>query len=78
MARVEGHLLDTLGRLEAACVPVRGVHGFTCHLIQSGREGLVVRLGLGTLDAFDVALVGMLKRLADNDDALRTRHLILR
>ena len=29
------------------------------------------------LDAFDVALVGMLERRADGDDALRTRHLHL-
>ena len=27
VARVEGHILDTLGRLEAASVSVRGVHG---------------------------------------------------
>src|SRR6185503_2799962 len=29
--RIEGHLLDTLGGLEAACVSVRGVQGLACH-----------------------------------------------
>ena len=33
MAWVEGHLLDTLSWLEAACVPVRGVQGLACHLV---------------------------------------------
>ena len=39
MAQVEGRYLDTLGRLKTACVLVHGVHGFACHLVQSGCRG---------------------------------------
>ena len=68
--RVEGHLLDTFGGFEAACVPVRGIQGLACHLVQSGCEGLVLRLSLRVLNTLDVALVGMLERRADGDDTL--------
>ena len=77
LARVEGHHLDTPGWLEAACVSVRGVHGFACHLVEGGCEGLVIRLSFSALDTLDVALVGVLERWSDGDDALRTRHLYL-
>jgi len=40
--RIKEHLLDTLGRLEAASVPVRGVHPFVRHLLQVSGEGLVL------------------------------------
>ena len=33
VARIEGHLLDTLGGFEAARVPVRGAQGLACHLV---------------------------------------------
>ena len=59
--RVEGHLLDTFGGFEAAHVPARVVQGLTCHLVEGGCEGLVLRLSLRVLDALDVALVGMLE-----------------
>ena len=65
--RVEGHLLDTLGGFEAALVLVRGVQGLTCHLVEGGCEGLVLRLSLRVLDTLDVALVGVLERGADGD-----------
>ena len=38
-SRVEGHLLDTLGGLEASRVSVRGVQGLACHLVDCGCEG---------------------------------------
>ena len=75
--RVEGHLLDTLGGLKAAHVPVHGVQCLACHLVEGGCKGLVLRLSLRVLDALDVALVGMLERGADGDDTLWTRHLQL-
>ena len=59
--RVEGHLLDTFGGFEAARVPVRGVQGLACHLVESGCEGLVLRFSLRVLDALNVALVGVLE-----------------
>ena len=76
-AWVEGHLLDTLGGFEAPGVSVRGVQGLACHFIEGGCEGFVLRLSFRTLDALDVALVGVLERRADGDDALWTRHLEL-
>ena len=60
--RVEGHLLDSFGGFKAACVPVRGVQGLACHLVEGGCEGLVLRLSLRVLNALDVALVGVLER----------------
>ena len=77
LARVEGHHLDTLGWLETACMSVHGVQGFAHHLVEGGGEGLVLCLSFSVLDALDVALVGVLERWADGDDALRTRHLHL-
>ena len=58
--RVEGYRPDTLGGLEHARVPLRGVHGLVRHLLLIHREGLVHSEGLSMLDAFDVALVGVL------------------
>jgi len=75
--RVEGHLLDTLGRFEASHVSVRGVQGLACHFVEGGCEGLVLRLSLRVLNALHVALVGVLERRADGDDTLRTWHLQL-
>ena len=34
VARVEGHLLDTLGRFGSPGVSVRGVQGLACHLVE--------------------------------------------
>ena len=56
---------------------VRGVQGLACHFVEGGREGLVVRLSFGALDALDVGFVGVLERRADGDDTLRTQHLHL-
>ena len=75
--RIEEYVLGTLGRLEAACVSLRGVHGLVRHPLQVRGEGLVHSKGLSMLDAFDVALVGLLERGADGDDTLWTRHLHL-
>ena len=44
VARVKGHLLDTLGGFEAPGVSVRGVQGLACHFVEGGCEGLVLRL----------------------------------
>ena len=43
--RVEGFVLGTLGRLEAARMSLCGVHGFVRHLLQVGGEGLVLCQG---------------------------------
>ena len=67
--RVEGHLLDTLGGFEASRVSVRGVQGLACHFVEGCCEGLVLRLSLRVLNTLDVALVGVLERRADGDDA---------
>ena len=42
VARVEGHLLDTLGGFEAPGVSVRGVQGLARHFVEGGCEGLVL------------------------------------
>ena len=53
--RIEGHLLDTLGKLEAARVSVHGVQGLACHFVEGGYEGLVLCLSFRALDALNVA-----------------------
>ena len=75
--RVEGHLLDTLGGFEAPGVSVRGVQGLARHFVEGGCEGHILRLSLRALNALDVALVGVLERRADGDDAFQSRHLEL-
>ena len=75
--QIKEHLLDTLDRLETACVSVSGVHGLVRHLLQVGSEGFILCQGLGALDALDVALVGVLERWDDCDGALRAWHLHL-
>jgi len=74
---VEGGVLGTLGRHEAAHVSLCRVHGLIRHPLQVRGEGLVTSQSLGVLDALDIALVGMLEREADGDDTLRARHLQL-
>ena len=59
--RVEGHLLDTLGRFEAPGMLVRGIQGLARHFVEGGYEGLVFRLSFRALNALDVALVGVLE-----------------
>ena len=61
VVRVEGDVLGTLGRLEAARMPLLGVHGLVRHVLQLCGEGLVHHQCLSVLDAFNVTLVGMLE-----------------
>src|SRR6185369_14029169 len=77
VARVEGHLLDTLGGFEAPGMSVRGIQGLARHFVEGGCEGLVFRLSFCVLNALDVALVSVLERRADGDDTLRSWHLEL-
>ena len=77
VARVEGHLFDTLGGFETPSVSVCGVQGLARHFVKGGCEGLVLRLSFRALYALDIALVGVLERRADGDDALRTQHFEL-
>src|SRR6185503_1825001 len=70
VARVEGHLFDTLGGFETPSMLVRGVQGLARHFVEGGCEGLVLRLSFRALYALDIALVGVLERRADGDDAL--------
>ena len=78
VARVEGHLLDTLGGFEAPSMSVRGIQGLACHFVEGGCEGLVLRLSFRALYALDIALVGVLERRADGDDIFRTGIFSLR
>ena len=39
VARIEGHLLDTLGGFEAPSISVRGVQGLARHFVKGGCEG---------------------------------------
>ena len=41
--RVKGDIVGTLGRLEAACVPLLGVHGLLGHSLQLRGMGFVER-----------------------------------
>src|SRR6185436_1332632 len=77
VARVERHLLDRLGGFEAADMSLRGIQGLACHFVEGGCEGLVFRLSFIALNALDVALVGVLERRADGDDAPWARHFEL-
>ena len=77
LAWVKGHLLDALGGFEAPSVSVHGVQGLACHFVEGGCEGLVLRLSFRALNTLNIALVGVLERRADGDDALRTRHFEL-
>ena len=54
-----------------------GVRHLATELVKVGDEGLGLRKGLGVLDAFDVAVVCMLVRGLDGDDAIGARHLEL-
>ena len=72
VARVKGHLFDTLGGFEAPGVSMRRVQGLACHFVEGGCEGLVLRLSLRTFNALNVALVGVLERRADGGDTLWT------
>ena len=56
---------------------MRGVDGVVRHLLQICDEGLTLCQGLAAFDAFDVALVRVLERQANDDDSLRARHLHL-
>ena len=74
--RVEEDELGLLHRLEAPSV----AHGFGDVLVdvaKAGDEGHCLNYRLGPLNAFDVALIGVLARCADCDDAVWTRHVEL-
>ena len=43
VARVKGHLLDTLGGFEAPGVSVHGVQGLACHFVEGGCEGTATK-----------------------------------
>ena len=52
-----------------------GVGDVLVDVVEAGDEGHQLDYSLGLLNAFDVALIGVLARRADGDDAIRTRHL---
>ena len=54
-----------------------GVGDVLVVITEAGDDGQRLGESLGLLNALDVALVGVLARHADGDDAVRTRHLEL-
>ena len=54
-----------------------GVGDVLVTVAEAGDDGQRLSQSLGLLNAFDVALIGMLARCAYGDDAVWTRHLEL-
>jgi len=73
---VEEDELGFLRRLEAPGVTL-GVGDVLVAITEAGEDRQRLGQSLGLLDALDVALVGVLARRADGDDAVRSRHLEL-
>jgi hypothetical protein len=65
---VERDILDCLGRLEVAGVPLR-VGRLLGEAIQVGDEGFGLGEGFGVLHAFHVAFVSVVVRGPDGDDS---------
>ena len=68
--------LDGLCGLESPGTML-GVRRLSTKSVEVDDEGLGLHDGLGVLDAFDVAVVCMLVRGLDSDDAIGARHLEL-
>ena len=73
---VEEDELGLLHRLEAPGMALR-VGDVLSEAVEVGDQGHCLHYSLGLLEALDVALVGVLARHADSDDAVGSWHLEL-